>query len=578
MVPAILLAAAVGGLLVPATESISLGMDYVAVWVGVFGVVAGVSLLLRREQAVPRSSVGLAWAAFLTWALMAAVASGRVWPALVGQTSTRQGWMTLVALTAIGLAAAQNASGVRALLLRYGWLVVLGESLVALARFAASPDSLIGGTLANSTYMGEALLLLLPWTLPGPVDDGPWARRGRFAALVLAVGALGATRSRAALLVAAVWLLWLAGTRWKTAVRNKVIAGLGLAAAAVAAMVAMPGSVFAPDGPLPFGGRIAMWQQSIAATMARPLLGWGPDGYWPGSAAVRTPEMAAASHSLLLGPFAADPHNFLVWVAVSTGIVGLALWLLFSATVVNRWRVSGDPEVARFAWAIGACLFVGLTAPVILHVQVLLAVVVGASLPLGVEPAVRSGGGARLWRAGGVAVATVLALASVVFALNAATRMPLEVAGADRSPALAARAVRASSLWALDPHLAYLASIHSGWAWQSSPTQEWEATDLSRLDAAMRRDGRDPLYALERARACVHYGLSAQEVDAAFAAAFERYPAYPIARAEYARYLADHDRIAEAEEQLRMIESVDDPEDERVAAVKAAKAAIAARK
>jgi hypothetical protein len=169
-----------------------------------------------------------------------------------------------------------------------------------------------------------------------------------------------------------------------------------------------------------------------------------------------------------------------------------------------------------------------------------------------------------------------LGVAAFTLALNSLSRAPLEVANQDRSPRLAATALRVAALWPADAHLAYLSSLHSGWAGQADPLGGWQERDLAALDRAVRMDRRNPVYALERALAIQHYGGAPGAIEAAYAEAFERYPAYPPARAEYALYLAQTGRIDEARAQLDAIAGITDADPARIAAVEAAEAAIAA--
>ena len=81
--------------------------DRAAVFAGLAGLFAGILLLSRRTMLPGRlTRLSLSWIAFLGWALVSVVLSGRVWSALVGEVTSELGWATLVALTLVALASA----------------------------------------------------------------------------------------------------------------------------------------------------------------------------------------------------------------------------------------------------------------------------------------------------------------------------------------------------------------------------------------------------------------------------------------------------------------------------------------
>ncbi|MRS11722.1 MAG: hypothetical protein EG823_01460 [Actinobacteria bacterium] len=567
--------AGIGALFVPAVAEKTLRMDLVALWTGVAGAGAAVALLATRSSRRPRLGGSLAWVLFLVWTLLASVLSGRVWAALSGDPTNRLGWMTLAALTAIALASAAARTSVVPLLRRYAWVVVSTESVYALIHLAVTGDTVRGGTLPNSSDLGIAIALLLPWVVPPAHEATRPERLVRFASAGLALFALGAIRSRAALVVVGLWAVLAMATRWRAPARSKAAALAVLVLVAIGGLSVLPGHFLEADSALPLGGRVAMWTQGLVAAAQRPLTGWGPDAYWPASAAVRTPEMAAAGHSVLLGPNAADPHNFLVWILVSTGVVGLMLWFWYITSAVRAWWVDRSDHDARAAGASVVCaLVLGLYAPLDLHVLPVLAVMVGLCARPGGDRALLS----RLpqgWREQAAAAGlAVVALASAVYALNAVCRAPYDIIGEDRSPALASGAARMSALWPFDARMAYLSALHAGWAATDDPGAGWQDADMQGLTRAVRVDRRDPFYALERARAVKYFMGTPAEVDSAFAEAFKRYPAYPIARAEYAQYLAETGRYDEARVQLDLISAIDDPEPTRENAVEAAEAIL----
>ena len=184
----------------------------------------------------------------------------------------------------------------------------------------------------------------------------------------------------------------------------------------------------------------------MRAVVGRPLTGWGADGFGVGKAATSTLERLAA----IVGPGTPDPHNLIVWIAVSAGVVGLALFGWFATEMVLAWRSRAHAgiDITAPVWAIGMCLMVALTAPLTLHVWPMLALTLGVSLwrpraSDGPSQPQSPAGDQRAMRAVTVAAFVLIALASGAMALNAATRATVEVTRPPSTSEQAARSVAA---------------------------------------------------------------------------------------------------------------------------------------
>lgn len=507
-----------------------------------------VALLTGSGPAITRRVV-LPGALFLGWALMSALASGRGWSAFAGQPTSMLGWSTLAALAALALVAASAAPRLRPWFAGWAWAFVAAQSLLAIGQlFRGAPAA---GTLPNSTYLGEMLLLLLPWTLAE--NDRPWLRR---ISAALAVVALSAGGSRVASAVALVWAVWWILRRSGLPARAR-----HATAASAAVLAAAAGLLFARAELLgtvrvaTLGLRPVMLRLAAEAVALRPILGWGPDGFVAGGGAASTLERARSSTLIVLQPGSVDPHSSLAWIAVSTGVVGFALFTWLAVAVVRNWRaqaVSGE-DVAPAAWAVAGSFVVMLTAPAALQTLPLFAVVLGLSLASGTrEPDRRSNGGPGAARHWWTSALVVLALITALAAANGATRARLELASAERSPSLAPAAEKAARLWAVDPHLWHLASLHWGYVGLADPRIAASRPDLTAAEKAVALDARDPFYALELARTRRYYELPPAQVEAAFTEAFMRYPAFPLGRAEYALFLAQQGRDDDARRELEL--------------------------
>jgi hypothetical protein len=124
--------------------------------------------------------------------------------------------------------------------------------------------------------------------------------------------------------------------------------------------------------------------------------------------------------------------------------------------------------------------------------------------------------------------------------------------------------------------MAYLASFHAGYAVASDPALASARPDLAAIERAVSLDHVNPVYALERARTLRFYGAAPDVVGAAFQEAFRRYPLYPVAHAEYGGYLASLGRLEEARTQIDIARLVSDIDRERLDAINAAEAVLAA--
>jgi hypothetical protein len=513
-------------------------------------------VLVARTEAEPPLPLGVLapLLAFLVWAFACAVASGRGLSAFMGEPTNLLGWLALAALLSVALAAAALSDEVARA------LGVVAPAVLALELAFAFSQVLtrqpVRGTLPNSTYLGELVVLLLPFVALRPEVVPP--RAADLHALG-GVAVLAAGGSRVAALAAGVWLIVEHVPRLARSVRKRVLYALGAVASAVAgALLFAREEVFGSFSPEAWGERPLMWSDAWRATLARPVLGFGPDGFVAGGASVSTVERMQHGPVLVYRLYGAvDPHSAIAWIAVSTGLVGLALTVWSGVEVVRAWRAAPLPAHRRAAvWAVCMVAAVLLTAPLVMQVAPVLALVAGVSLPR--APASRAGLGRRAW----AWLLAALCLASAAFAAGALVRLPFEVPDQERSLRVAAPAARAAALVRADPYLWYLASQHLGWGVRAGTVSAAERPDLAAAMRASELDRRSPFYALEAARTLVFYDAPASDVDAAYAEVFRRWPAFPLAHAERAHYLASTGRVQEAVREAAVARAFkgDDPE------------------
>ena len=148
-----LLSGALIAMIAPSVASQSQGVDMTAAWVGTLGVVAAIALVADRSVVLQPDRLMMAWTAFLGWALVSALASGRFWASLMGEPTNMLGWFLLLATTALALAGSLYGAAFRRHLENWVWLAVLAELLwVTYGQFTTTDQS--AGTFFNSTPRG----------------------------------------------------------------------------------------------------------------------------------------------------------------------------------------------------------------------------------------------------------------------------------------------------------------------------------------------------------------------------------------------------------------------------------------
>lgn len=527
-------------------------LDYAVVFAGIVGVFSAVGLLAGGDVGLSRSRLTYAWTALMGWALLSAVLSGRPWASLVGETSSMLGLGMLAAMTAVALASERYARQIRRVIETFGWYVLLAESaLVFVQLLSASTPS---GTLPNSSYLGEAAVLLLPWTL-GSADTPTWQRWPRIVTVVVTLAALAASGARVATVVGIAWAIWAIARDRSWSVRARTVGLLALIAVVASVGLFFAGNEILGSGNVSaLGQRPALARIAVAAIALRPVVGWGPDGYRAGGSAASTVDLAGSGPMTVVGQGAGDPHDVLLWVAVSTGLVGLALFAWFGTETVLRWRMRLREGVDAWPaiWAIAVLAVVLLTEPAFPLVLPLAALVFGSSLWGPAPSGSTDSAASSLSRAVGVGVLALLALTSGLLALDGGVRSGLEDVGPASSPQLAAGALGAARTLSVDPHLWLLASRHISLASSGDPTMFPTGTGLVAIERAQALDGLDPDYPLQRALTLQSLQAPSAAVVAAYQQVFDRYPLQPQARAELAIYLARLGQPRDAEAQLKI--------------------------
>ena len=255
---------------------------------------------------------------FLVWALISALASDRFWAGMMGEPTNMLGWFLLLAATAMVLVGSNNGAALRRHLESWVWLVVLARTpLGHLGQLTATDQS--AGTFFNSTYLGEGLLLLLPWCLPGP--ETPGADGIRYATIAFACRR-SRSQARVHRLLLLVSVVWAVARRLHVPPAYKLVALSGLSLIALGSLIAMRRSSSTTQerrssaGALSCGFRRRTRRSpSSPGGIGTEWLRYGQGGYG------RARECGRCGRARDV-----DPRCLLVWVAVSTGVIGLTLF------------------------------------------------------------------------------------------------------------------------------------------------------------------------------------------------------------------------------------------------------------
>ncbi len=278
-------------------------------------------------------------------------------------------------------------------------------------------------TLGNPNHLGGFLVLPLVLAAAlGLSERGTRARvlvAGMFA---LMAAAIVLTQTRGAWIGVAVGLAVLGVAAWRASGRptgRAAVMAVCVAAASVVAALAIRPALFAEmaqrarDAAAASGsGRVALWREALDVIASRPLLGVGPDSYrlaWYGE---RSADLVGDAG---FGFFATEPHNLVLTLASTFGVVAAALAVAFFASTLWRTRAAvtgqaGDARMIPLAgwWAgtLGLAVYL-MAGPLPIALGVTLVFGLGV---LGAASARRTGG-ERTWvRIAAAAVATAVAV------------------------------------------------------------------------------------------------------------------------------------------------------------------------
>lgn len=543
-------AALAGSLLGVAAVSPYMAVDIAVLCVGIAATLAAIGLALSSESVRGLGRAEIAGCTLVVWLVVASFVSGRGMAAFLGHPGGGVGALALIAV-AVTVSYGRRSSQSVAHWLRVvaPWLVSIEIALVSIQLAAGSMPR---GTLPNSSYLAELLVLLLPF-VPDPERPRDMTR---WAIIALALVGMAAAGARIAFVVALAWGVFealrvrLAGTRTRTA---GLSAGLALLAFGAGWLLAR-GDFGRWDFASLAGERVAIWRTALDAIAVRPVMGWGADGFAVAGPQMATPALVGQGLAPVFGPLTTDPHNALLWITVAGGVSAalLALWLaveIAGRVLAHRNTARARSSAVRAAaWAVALYMMLVLTTPMIPQVLPLFALVMGVLLgdTLQPEQRVESRGLTPLLRATTIAAM----LLGMLLVGSAALRVSADSITVENATVRAASLQQLADTVRIDPHLYYQAAIQWGYAAGSDPAAAFEQRDLLAINRAVELDGRFYLYELERARTLSFYEAPPQELIVAYESVLDDYPALPEANARLGAEKAQLAQSAEARTHL----------------------------
>lgn len=361
-------------------------------------VVAGLAgVLYLSEGSLKRSPLDWPALGFIAVALAATAAAEEPLVSLYPSPLRGEGLLVTAAVLVVGLVAARlsstHASFVLTAVLVNGSLVgaiAIAQyfSLDVLGRLgftAVSFGGQMGGQSAALPFEPEPLLRRAYGTLGQPMFLGGFAGMvlpmsialtmrapGRrwwpyAAATVMIFGGLVASQTRAAWLAAAIGIMLVAWTLPHSQWRRSVILLAAAVALTVIMTAAVPEAAIGQRASTTFDAgdqsllqRVYIWKHTVRLIAERPLLGWGFS-----SLVGNFPDYGSAEYLALFGretvTLIDNPHNEILNVALSTGVLGLLMYLGVWATVMIGLvrRIRADRQEAFLSGALAASLISG---------------------------------------------------------------------------------------------------------------------------------------------------------------------------------------------------------------------------
>lgn len=306
------------------------------------GALVPVSVALIPRWSFHRLSA-ICWGGFLVWVGIAAFAGSDTLHAWLGTPDRRFGFLTLALIGACYLVGQQlgDPQSIR-LLSRSVVIAVIGIGVYTVAEvLGRAPVDLAGvrpgGTFGNASYLGGALVLMLPVVFESIRSENSWWRWASGGGFGLGSFALVVSESRAALVGVVVAFLFIGWVHRRS---------LSVPWVAVGASVLVVLICFSPAGgrireifqsEASARGRVSEWSIALRVIGEDVVMGHGPEGY-----RIVFPSHVDEEYEREFGRRVTPDraHMGALDMAAVAGIPALALYLTAGVFVLRRARVA----------------------------------------------------------------------------------------------------------------------------------------------------------------------------------------------------------------------------------------------
>jgi len=475
------------------------------------------------------SLLSVAGVAFVAAGWISSAMSGRFWSAFFGMPASLVGMLTITALAVIGWYVVRHSAVVTEMMSLSAPVVLLATAVIAFVipiinsadKYLVDAEHLGFG---NSSELGLFFVVLSVFTLnlryPLLKKRFNLELGLRLATVLFTLVVMYSSRMLTGIVVIIGILIWFLITQVVTSQKARTALGWsGVSAAVVLTAAATYAGMNKLISSEFFDIRSQLWRMAAAILKNRPVLGYGADGFFGGAATVVKPSNWFGGAALHLTDGTTDPHNVLVLTAVSFGLVGLVLLLVWFGLWVAK-SLKSDEVKAGYAPAFVASLasaYILLTMPTTVNLLPLITLCFALSVsafPQTKKKTVASQDASGFdLKSSGVAIkkiATILALCLILFGTadmigRVALGPVVYMSGTSFE-----RAVALEKVCGFDPYFAHQVNLAYAYSPATGVALEKQTTTFKSLktESAETGDETNPYYTLVYANAAYRAGFT----------------------------------------------------------------------
>ncbi|MBK5211643.1 MAG: O-antigen ligase family protein [Coriobacteriia bacterium] len=466
------------------------------------------------------SLLSVAGIAFIAWGWISSAVSGRFWSAFFGMPTSLVGMLTITAIAVIGWYAVRHSDALTEILSLAAPVVLFVTAVIAfIIPIINSADKYLVDAehlgFGNLSELGLFFVVLSVFTLN---MQYPLLKKRfnlelglRFAIVLFTLMVMYSSRMLTGIVMIIGILIWFLITQIVTSKKARTALGWGGSAAVVMLTV---GATYAGLNKLIssefFDIRLQLWRMAVSILKNRPVFGYGADGFFGGAATVAKPLNWFGGDALHLTDGTTDPHNVLVLMTVSFGLVGLALILSWFGLWIAKSLKNSD-VASGYAPAFAASLasaYILLTMPATVNLLPLVAI----CFALSASGSSQDSSGFNLGKSGatikkiGTVVALCLILSGTADVLGRIALGPVVYLSGTSFE----RAIALEQVYGFDPYFAH--QVNLAYAYSSATgaaLAEQTATFKSlKTESAETGDETNPYYTLVYANAAYKAGFT----------------------------------------------------------------------